>query len=358
MSLAEWLAQRGHAVTVIAYADRDACSIEHGFEVRRIRRISKLRRYQRMQQMCAEELRRADLVFTSDHLCAPLVRALKAVPRPSILRVMIDPAWELSSRYGWSDQTPDEFRISPSTYRGAFVALRQRRWWHCFSHLVAPSEYLKRVLCEYGVAEDRIACIKNPYHGTLLLEPNPLRSERTVLIVARLANWKRIDHALREFAGLPPDWNLRILGDGPRRGELEALTKSLGIAARVEFLGACDHATVQKAMRAATVLLQTSSYEGLSHTLLEALAAGLPIVATEVGGNVELLRGGLLGLPLAPNPPWQLAERIPAWIASGLALECAQRGRDTIAREFDRDALFSRMESLCLELIRSAYGSK
>lgn len=354
MSLAEWLAQRGHAVTVIAYADRDAFGIEHGFEVRRIRRIAKLRRYQRMQQVCAEELRRADLVFTSDHLCAPLVRALKMVPRPSILRVMIDPAWELSSRYGWSDQTPDEFRRSPATYRGAFVASRQRRWWHCFSRLVAPSAYLKQVLRDYGVAESRIECIKNPYHGAFRLEAEPLRSERTMLIVARLANWKRIDLALREFAGLPPDWNLRILGDGPRRRDLVELAKTLGIAKRVEFLGACDHATVLQAMRTATVLLQTSSYEGLSHTLLEALAAGLPIVATEVGGNAELLRGGSLGLPLAPDPPWQLAERIPAWISSGLALACAQRGRATIASEFDRDAVFSRIESLCLELIAAA----
>lgn len=351
-SLARWLRARGHGVTLLSYAERDALSIEDGVEVRRLRRVSKLVRYQRMYQLCCEELRRHEIVFSSDHLATPLVRALRRVPRPSILRVMIDPAWELSMRYGWSSQDPDAFRHAPSTWRGAFVAKRQRRWWNAFTRLVAPSQYLADVLREYGIASQRIQHIANPFHGRVDDLGESERTSLHLLIVARLANWKRIDLALREFAAFPAAWRLTIVGDGVLRTSLQQLARQLGLAQRVEFLGALPHTEVLQHMRSASALLQTSSYEGLSHTLLEAMAAGLPIVATSVGGNAELLRDGALGMPLSPTPPWHLAQRIPAWIASGAAAAAAREARRVLRSEFDRERIFLAVEDLCRQLIR------
>ncbi len=124
------------------------------------------------------------------------------------------------------------------------------------------------------------------------------------ILIACVARFHPVkDHAtlLRAFAAVAAereDVDLLLVGAGPLRGDLERLTSELRIGSRVTFLGIRDD--VARLMRAADIFCMTSLSEAASLTILEAMAAGLPVVVTDVGGNPELVRDGVEGR-LAPR---------------------------------------------------------
>lgn len=108
--------------------------------------------------------------------------------------------------------------------------------------------------------------------------------------------------ACAELRGRLPDLRLLILGEGPQRQALSDLARELGLADRVELAG--DHHDVPRYLAAADVFALNSRSEGISISLLEAMASGLPVVATRVGGNPEVVQEGHSGLLVpAASPP-------------------------------------------------------
>jgi glycosyltransferase involved in cell wall biosynthesis len=139
--------------------------------------------------------------------------------------------------------------------------------------------------------------------------------EFVVGTVARLDPVKDLATLLRAFALLTRDrrMTLMVVGDGPERGALEDLARDLGIAERVRFLGRRDDA--RDWLWACDAYVNSSISEGVSLTILEAMAASLPIVATRVGGTVEVVDAGS-GRLVPARDPAALAEAIGALAAS------------------------------------------
>jgi glycosyltransferase involved in cell wall biosynthesis len=111
-----------------------------------------------------------------------------------------------------------------------------------------------------------------------------------VCTVARLYAWKRVDLLLEMVPAFTGDSTLVIVGDGPEQAALENRARSLGVADRVRFVGRIPHHEVHLYLRAADVFVLNTSYEGLSHTLIETRSVGTPIVTTDIGGNREILK--------------------------------------------------------------------
>jgi glycosyltransferase involved in cell wall biosynthesis len=105
------------------------------------------------------------------------------------------------------------------------------------------------------------------------------------------------------LAALPavPDARLLVAGDGPMLDVLRAEAARRGLSGRVHFLGRVGREAMDTYMRAADYTVLYSGYEGLSHTLLESLRAGTPVIASQRGGNPEVVRHGENGL-LVPHP--------------------------------------------------------
>lgn len=146
----------------------------------------------------------------------------------------------------------------------------------------------------YGPADDRPALRRR-----LGLDPtSPL-----VVHVARHHPVKDQAMLIRGFSTVStPGARLVMVGDGPLRGDLEALATSCGIRDRVDFVGI--QSNVADWLRAGDVFALTSLSEASSLTLLEAMATGLPVVVTAVGGNPEIVRDGVDGCHV-PRGDWQ-----------------------------------------------------
>jgi glycosyltransferase involved in cell wall biosynthesis len=121
-----------------------------------------------------------------------------------------------------------------------------------------------------------------------------------------------------------PDRPLVIVGDGPTRAECQGLVDAAGNAGQVHFAG--DRSDTADWLRAFDVFVLPSLGEGISNTILEAMASGLPIVATRVGGTPELIEEGISGLMFTPGDADTLTR-----ILAGYADDPARREREGIA---------------------------
>jgi L-malate glycosyltransferase len=167
-----------------------------------------------------------------------------------------------------------------------------------YDGIIANSETVRQhVASRERTPPDRITVLPNgvdlPADRSSVTEPTGRPT--TVGIVASLTPVKRHDVLLRAFAALPDDEACRtarllVIGDGPLRQELERLAAELGLGARVTFTGVT--ADVGQRLRQLDIGVLCSDREGLSNAILEYMAHGLPTVATDVGGNPELLAAG------------------------------------------------------------------
>jgi glycosyltransferase involved in cell wall biosynthesis len=143
--------------------------------------------------------------------------------------------------------------------------------------------------------------------------PAVARSPHELLAVGRLEPQKGMDvllRALRQIVGEFPDVRLRIAGEGSERAALEKQARDLGLGDRVAFLGQRDD--VISLMAESGLLVHGARWEGFGLVLLEAMAAGTPVVATRVGGVAEVVADGETGLLVAPEDSAALAAGVSA----------------------------------------------
>jgi glycosyltransferase involved in cell wall biosynthesis len=183
--------------------------------------------------------------------------------------------------------------------------------------------------------------------------PAPLPwSGPTILALGRLTAQKRFDVLLDAFARVVPrvpDARLAIAGEGPLQGELEARAARLGVAGQVAFLG--QRADVLALHRAARAFALASEGEGLSNALLEALAAGTPVVVTDVPGVREVVTHDASALIAPCGAPDALAAAlVRVLVEPALAARLAAAGRARVREAFDLDRVAARYAALFEEV--------
>ena len=220
----------------------------------------------------------------------------------------------------------------------------------------AAAEVARRV---ERVAPRRIRVIRN---GIDLSEfparkDDQSRQPRRAIHVGRLIRLKdqfTLLRATRLVVDRCPDFGLDIIGNGPERDALLALSKELKLEPNVRFLG--FRKDVRELLPAAEFFILCSLSEGISISILEAMAAGLPVVATRVGGNGEVVEDGKTGLLVPPQTPEALANAmLEIHVAPERARQMGQAGRDRIELEFDLKAVVTRYEALYLDLLDSRF---
>ncbi|WP_236630066.1 glycosyltransferase [Thermus thermamylovorans] len=175
------------------------------------------------------------------------------------------------------------------------------------------------------------------------------------LAVGRLEEAKDYPTLLRAFAqvrGKHPQARLWVVGQGSLQDQVKSLALELRLGESVRFLGL--RKDVPELMNAADAYVMSSAWEGMPMVLLEAHASGLPIVATDVGANREVVREGVSGFLVWPRSPEALAGAMERMLAldQGDRVLMGLRGREWVEEHFSLDKIVERWEALYLSLLK------
>jgi glycosyltransferase involved in cell wall biosynthesis len=197
----------------------------------------------------------------------------------------------LHTAHGWAFTR----RVAAPVRR--FYVLWERLAGRCGDHVITVSDYDRQVALEEGVVRDhQVTTVHNGVADVAAeLRADAARQPPRLVMVARMERQK--DHAtlLRALARLRDlPWTLELVGDGPTRGGVEELVGELGLADRVRLLG--SRLDVPERLARAQVFVLVSLWEGFPRSILEAMRAGLPVVATDVAGVGEAVGDGVSGL--------------------------------------------------------------
>jgi glycosyltransferase involved in cell wall biosynthesis len=345
------LAGRGHDVSVVCSSSetRDIRDAQRPFTVQRVSVASRERYEVLVRLRLALEMTRHRLVFVNglERYVAEVNRALR---RRYVLKIVGDTVWETARNRGLTTLSIDEFQVNAHSQRqfAADIAMRNA-WVNAARHVVVPSEYLRRLVEGWGIASDRITVVRNGTDSTAAVAScrRTAAQRLRVLFVGRLTNWKGVETLLLAARELPMV-ELEIAGDGPEWPHLVALSAQLGLDDRVVFSGRLPADDVRRAMDRAHVLVLTSLYEGLSHTVLEAMAAGVPCIVSARGGNEEVVCHGRNGLVVPPQDVARLVEALCSLASDERFRARLAAGAKDTARAFDLAETVARTERVLL----------
>lgn len=182
--------------------------------------------------------------------------------------------------------------------------------WHDASVVVANSRGLRDLALAFD-SSIAIPIIPNGVDVSQYPASGRSWSPPRILSVGRIVHQKGLDLGLRALAGLKDlDWEWRIAGDGPQVESLKSLASELGIAERVSFLGWQSREELAKWYHQSNLFLFPSRHEGMPNAVLEAMAGGLPVIATRIAGSEELVLDGETGLLVPTESVDELREAL------------------------------------------------
>ncbi len=321
-ALAKSLQEKGFEIKIVTYSDSDMVGDkelvpsspkdEGGIKIYRVsRKQSRIFRYPLyFWQMWKLAARWADVIYVTDTYSVGYFAYLikKILHKKYIVRFAGDSAWEASVANGWITDSIVDFQ--DKKYCGKIEDLKRRRKTVLVNadRVIVVSRFLAGIAQKIGVLPERIWTI---YNSIDFLEAgeNAEKTEevkqyygdgkKLVMTACRLAPWKGVDGIIKILPRLKEKVggiSFLVLGDGPEMENLKRLAVARGAENDVHFLDRVEHDEILNYFRAADLFILNSNYEGLSHTLLEAMKAGVPVVTTNVGGNPEVIENEKEGL--------------------------------------------------------------
>lgn len=187
--------------------------------------------------------------------------------------------------------------------------------------VIAPSRFMRSKLIEGGWPEDKVIFLQNFADDAILDRAANAGADATdrenpyLLFFGRLSAEKGIDTLLRAFdaalPNLPQNMRLLVVGDGPDAADFKALASSLGCASRIEFAGYQTGGALQAYVERASLAIASSRWrENMPYSIVEAFAAGTPVVGTDIGGIPELVDEGKTGFICEPGGVQSMADAI------------------------------------------------
>jgi glycosyltransferase involved in cell wall biosynthesis len=347
--VADFLQERGHHVEVVTTAWTPP--EQRAYRVSAVpRNLPPGVRHVRGAALVRRRARRADAVYTTGMFGRSFAGATTA-RKPYVVKLTADPAFERARRRGVVGGDVDEFQRERGPKIAALRFARDVELRRA-AHVFCPSDYLRTLAVGWGVPAGRVTVLPNPApHVPELAPRDELRGSfgmngATLAFAGRLSAQKSLELAF-DAVDAVDGVSLLVAGEGEERARLEALA-----GPRVRFIGAQPRARVLELFRAADASILSSSWENFPHTVVEALAAGTPVIATDVGGVAEVVVDGENGLLVPPGDAGALAGAVRRFFADDELREQLRAHAAESVRAYDRDAVFSQVEQALLDATR------
>jgi len=260
--------------------------------------------------VCLFKALNSDIVFAQNQLSAglPAMLVAKVTGCKFVIRVAGDSVWEWAVQKCGVKEGIDDFQKKKY---GAKIELKrkiQRFVVNGADAIITPSIYFKKVVSGWVKNPNKIHVI---YNGIELIKYREIiePKDKIIFSVGRLAPWKGFDFLIKLMPDLP-DWRLIIIGDGPEKDKLKEIIDQLNLGERVKLVGSIPREKLLQYLNRAKVFVLNTSFESFSFQVVEAMNAGVPVVATNIGNLSEIIDNGEEGILVEPNNKKQIIEAI------------------------------------------------
>jgi len=242
-----------------------------------------------------------------------------------IVKIVGDYAWEQAQLGYKTMQNIDDWQKKPEYRETAvgkipFLIYIERLVVKGADKVIVPSHYLKKIVAGWGAKEEKIQVIYNSVvlPKKIIPDKNKVKEKIGVfgdilISVGRLVPWKHFEFLIElmpEFLKINKNFKLIIIGDGPELRKYQKIVSDLNLLEKVFLPGRMSKEKLSVYLNSADMFLLNSSYEGLSHTILEAMAHNLPTLVSDVGGNSEVIENEMNGLLIPHNDKKEWAKAL------------------------------------------------
>lgn len=284
-----------------------------------------------------------------------------------VVKVTGDRAWEAAKLKG----SEEEFEVFQARRHSGWISVLERieRWVvrHADA-VIVPGIFLKKIVVEWGAKNENVQVISNTIKAHPPLHPPLPKGETTteipppkngkvgggviILAIGRLVPWKGFDdliEALPQVRARVPHVRLVIVGDGPERVRLESLAQEIDVPDSVQFTGKVAHEALGGYWASASVFTLVSSYEGFPHLVLEAWHAGVPVVASAIPANRDIINDGTTGLLVSYHDRNAIADAIIKILTdTQLSREITQKAKKELER-YQWDTVIKKIEQVLFD---------
>ena len=346
-----------YEIEILTLSDNKNSNINDDFSVKRIdRNLPIIYRWLKTIFTIYKLGKNKDLIFVNG-LGTEATIANIFLKKKIIRKIVGDPVWERAYSKAKISESFDEFQVK--NY-GFSISLQKKVRSFSIKKsdiVVTPSKHLKNFILNLGF-KNKIEIINN---GVFIPEENTnifTNDQINITIVSRLVSHKNIEKIIKAISDLnSPLINLNIIGDGPELNQLQKISLESNNKDNIIFHGKLNRDEIDHIFLNSDIYVQASNYEGLPHSLLEAMSYGIPVLCTPVGECKEILgnedRGYILDLPVSKS---NIKSKISEIIGEkNIANKKGERGKDFINEKYNLTNSFNLYKNLFTRLIEEEY---
>ncbi|MDA9712561.1 glycosyltransferase family 4 protein [Acidimicrobiaceae bacterium] len=346
-----------YEIEILTLSDNNNLNINDNFNVKRIdRNLPIIYRWLKTIFTIYKLGKNKDLIFVNG-LGTEATIANIFLKKKIIRKIVGDPVWERAYTKAKISESFDEFQVK--NY-GFSISLQKKVRSLSIKKsdiVVTPSQHLKNFILNLGF-KNKIEIINN---GVFIPEENTnifTNDQINITIVSRLVSHKNVEKIIKAISDLnSPLINLNIIGDGPELNQLQKISLESNNKDNIIFHGKLNRDEINHIFLNSDIYIQASNYEGLPHSLLEAMSYGIPVLCTPVGECKEILgnedRGYILNLPVSKN---NIKSKISEIIGEkDIANKKGERGKDFINEKYNLTNSFNLYKNLFTRLLEEEY---
>ena len=301
-ALASEIQTQGGSVEVVTLKHSSATKLNELWPIKYVNRDQfLLLRFIKTYFCIKSRIKTSDFVFANG-LFQETAIALLSSGKNSLAKIVGDPVWERAFNRGETSLNIEEFNKSKLKIKHKAQRLFLKWSLNRFSKITCPSVELKNLIQAWGIKKS-VICIPN---GIPTIEPRVNSNEFDLISVCRLVKWKNLDNLIT--ANSVNKTKLVIVGSGPEEESLKKLANELN--SNVTFTGQLSEREVINFLFRSKIFVLISEYEGLSFSLLQAMACGLPSIVSNVRGNIDVISDKIDGIIVDKNKPNSLIDAI------------------------------------------------